>query len=422
MPHLFATSEFLIVFIFVVGYLGIIFEHKTGVNKATYALLMAVGCWAVQFLRLGTEDANILALNEHLAEVSQVCFFLMGALTIVETIHVHGGLNMITRFMRVSSKVKTLWIVGIVAFFLSSILDNLTTTIVMVTMLKKIVKDYDDRLIFGAAVVIAANAGGAWTPIGDVTTTMLWIGGQVTTLKIMHNLFLPSFISLCAALACFSIQLHGSQKMEMAQEQEQYSPYGKLIFFLGLGALIFVPIFKILTGLPPFMGMLFSLGVLWFVTDVLHHHHSERQHLRVLSILTHIDFSAILFFLGILLSIDALATSGLLKAAASGLDRAFASKDVVAILIGALSAIIDNVPLTAACMGMYNLQQFVADGTFWQLVAFAVGTGGSMLIIGSAAGVGFMSIEKVDFFWYFKKASLPAAIAYIIGIIAIVFL
>jgi Na+/H+ antiporter NhaD/arsenite permease-like protein len=422
MPHVFGMTEWLVISIFIVGYLGIIFEHKTGVNKATYALLMAVGCWAVQFLRIGTEESNVLALNEHLAEVSQVCFFLMGALTIVETIHVHGGLSMVTRFMRISSRVKSLWVIGIMTFFLSSILDNLTTTIVMVTMLKKVVKEYEDRILFGAAVVIAANAGGAWTPIGDVTTTMLWIGGQVTTLTIMYKLFLPSFISLCGALACFSIQLHGKQKLEMTEEQETFAPYGKLVFFLGMGALIFVPIFKVLTGLPPFMGMLFSLGVLWFITDMLHHHHSERQHLRILSILTHIDFSAILFFLGILLSIDALATSGILKAAAFSLDQAFASKNVVAVLIGALSAIIDNVPLTAACMGMYSLQQFATDSTFWQLVAFAVGTGGSMLIIGSAAGVGFMSIEKVDFFWYFKKASLAAAVAYVIGCVAILFL
>jgi Na+/H+ antiporter NhaD/arsenite permease-like protein len=414
--------EWLILGIFVVGYLGIIFEHSLGINKATSAMLTAVGCWAVQFLGLGEDSANLTHLNEHLAEVSQVVIFLLGALAIVEIIHVHGGLCVLTRLMRIHSKTISLWVVALVTFFLSSVLDNLTTTIVMVTMLRKIVPDYKDRLIFGSAVVIAANAGGAWTPIGDVTTTMLWIGGQITTLKIMHNLFIPSIACTIAACLYFSFDLHGTQHIHPPEAQEEATTPGKWIFFLGLFSLIFVPVFKIITGLPPFMGMLLALGGMWLVTDLLHRENVAEQHLRVIGLLSHIDLSAILFFLGILLSIDALATSGVLHHAAGALDMAFASKNVVAILLGVLSAIVDNVPLTAAAMRMYSFAEFPPDSTFWQLIAFAVGTGGSMLIIGSAAGVGFMSLEKVDFFWYMKRASLAAAIGYVVGVLAILFL
>jgi len=414
--------EWLILGIFIIGYLGIIFEHSLGINKATWAILTAVACWTVQFLGAGTEASNLAHLSEHLADVSQVVFFLLGALTVVEVIHVHGGLVILSRFMRIKSKVASLWMVAFVAFFLSSILDNLTTTIVMVTMLRKIVPDYKDRLVFGSAVVIAANAGGAWTPIGDVTTTMLWIGGQISTLKIMHNLFIPSIACTIAACVCFSFELRGTQHVHGHHEKEAPALHGKMILFLGLGSLVFVPIFKVLTGLPPFMGMLLALGGLWLVTDVLHHKNAEQQHLRVISLLSHIDLSAILFFLGILLSIDALATSGILRHAAASLDVAFASKNVVAILLGVLSAIVDNVPLTAAAMGMYPFSQFPPDCTFWQLITFAVGTGGSMLIIGSAAGVGFMSLEKVDFFWYMKRASFAAVIGYVVGMLAILFL
>jgi len=419
-----ATSihDWLVGLFFVAGYSCIVFEHALKINKATFALLMAVLCWTVQFMEPGVD--NLGALSVHLSNVSQVVFFLLGALTIVEIIQAHNGLAVVSRFLSLSSKTKTLWVVGLVAFFLSSILDNLTTTIVMVTMLRKIIKDREDRLIFGAAVVIAANAGGAWTPIGDVTTTMLWIGGQVSTLPIMKHLFIPSIACTAAALGYFSFLFRGTKNLTTFAhaEKEPVTPLGVLMFFLGMGALIAVPVIKLLTGLPPFMGMLFSLSTMWLITELIHRGVTERQHLRVTSLFARIDLSAVLFFLGILLSIAALETAGILRNTALWLDRAFASKELIATIIGALSAIVDNVPLVAACIGMYDLSAYPPDSTFWQLIAFAVGTGGSMLIIGSAAGVGFMSLENVDFFWFLKKASLAALIGYIVGIAAILIL
>lgn len=401
---------------FVIGYFFIIFEHSTGVNKATSALLMAVFCWAVQFSDSRVHDWNVEHLNEHLASVSQVILFLLGALTIVEIIHAHGGLNVISQLVRFRSKTKSLWVIGLLAFFLSSVLDNLTTTIVMVMMLRKIIKEQEDRLIFGSAVVIAANAGGAWTPIGDVTTTMLWVGGQLSTFPLMKILFLPSLSCLFTMLAYFSLQLKGTREVETYDDKEIYEPEGKVIFIVGILSLISVPIFKVLTGLPPFMGILFSMSFMWLFTDLLHKKHGDRDHLRVMSLLPRLDLSGILFFLGILLSVDALETAGILKHLALFLDNAIPSKEMIAVIIGLVSAVIDNVPLVAACIGMYDLTTYPQDSMFWQLIAFTAGTGGSILIVGSAAGVAFMGMEKVDFFWYLKKAALPAALAYFVGI------
>lgn len=418
----FDVHHLLMVLGFVVGYFFIIFEHATGVNKATSALLMAVFCWAVQFSDPQVHDWNLEHLNMHLASVSQVILFLLGALTIVEIIHAHGGLNMITKVMRFRSKAVSLWVIGLLAFFLSSVLDNLTTTIVMVMMLRKIIKEAEDRLIFGSAVVIAANAGGAWTPIGDVTTTMLWVGGQLSTVPLMKILIIPSLVCLFTMLAYFSFQLKGTREIETYGETETYEPEGKFVFIAGMLSLIFVPIFKVLTGLPPFMGILFSMSFMWLFTDLLHKKHGDRDHLRVMSLLPRLDLSGILFFLGILLSVDALETAGILKHLAMFLDNAIPSKEWIAVIIGLISAVIDNVPLVAACIGMYDLTIYPQDSMFWQLIAFTAGTGGSILIIGSAAGVAFMGMEKVDFFWYLKKAALPAALAYFAGIAAFLFL
>jgi Na+/H+ antiporter NhaD/arsenite permease-like protein len=394
----------------------IIFEHALGINKATSALLMAVIMWAFQFADRANANWHMEELLRHLSDVSQVIIFLLGALTIVETIHMHGGLNFIARLVRVRSKRLSIWVIGFTAFFLSSILDNLTTTIVMVMMLRKLLAHTQDRLLFGSIVVIAANAGGAWTPIGDVTTTMLWVGGQLSTLPIMSSLFLPSVVCLAVALLWFSFILKGNLEFHKDIDTSEIAPQGKLVFVAGILALIFVPIIKMLTGLPPFMGMLLSMSVLWCLTDILHARYEERQHLRLISIFPRVDLSGIFFFLGILLAVDALETSGQLRLLATWFDHNIPSKTIIATVIGIVSAVIDNVPLVAACMGMYELTTFPTDHSFWQLIAYCAGTGGSMLIIGSAAGVAFMGIEKVDFFWYLKRATIPAALGYFAGI------
>ncbi|MDB6081662.1 MAG: hypothetical protein JWO53_934 [Chlamydiia bacterium] len=406
----------LILIVFVIGYFFIIFEHATGINKATSALLMGVLLWVIQFHN--PQFQHFDHLEKHIADVSGVIFFLLGALTIVEIIHAHGGLSLIAKLIGSHSKITSLWIISFIAFFLSSILDNLTTTIVMVMLLKKILEKQEDRLVFGSAVVIAANAGGAWTPIGDVTTTMLWVGGQISTIPIMTKLFLPSFLCLIVSLACFTFTLKGKSQIIANTEPVVIEPKGTRVFVLGLLSLIFVPIFKMLTGLPPFMGILFSMSLMWLFTDLLHKKHATRKHLQVMAILPRIDLSGLLFFLGILVSVGALESAGLLKDLAIFLDQTIASKTIIATIIGIVSAVVDNVPLVAACTGMYELSVYPPDSSFWHLIAFTAGTGGSMLIIGSAAGVAFMGLEKVDFFSYLKKATLPAILGYFAGIVA----
>ena len=301
--------------------------------------------------------------------------------------------------------------------FLSAILDNLTTTVVMVTLLDKLVKDKDDKLLMGGGIVIAANAGGAWTPIGDVTTTMLWIGNQLSTSSIIQNLFLPSFVCFVISfvILAFMLKNRGGLESEL-QTKEAVDPVGKFIFFLGVGCLIFVPILKVLTGLPPFMGMLFGLGVMWLVTDLLHLQQHSADDRRVPTVMSNIDYSSALFFLGILLCVDALESAQILAKVAESLSSTFGNINIIATLIGLASAVIDNVPLVAATMGMYDLSQFPQDHTLWNMIAYCAGTGGSILLIGSAAGVVFMGMQKVDFFWYLRRISLPAAAGYFAGI------
>lgn len=411
------TSVLLMSLIFIIGYFFITIEHFTKVNKATVALLMAIACWAVQFKDTAiTGSENSAFLGEHLANISQVVFFILGALTVVETISVHQGFRVISDMIKVHSKRALLWTVGLITFFLSAVLDNLTTTIVMVTLLQKLLPKSQDRYIIGAGIVIAANAGGAWTPIGDVTTTMLWIGGQISSFAVMKSLFIPSVVSAVAALGCLSCMLKGNfEKSTDHLENKAMEPYGKLIFMLGLGVLVFVPVFKALTGLPPFMGILFGLGILWLITDLLHRHYDERKHLRVPDVLSRIDLSGVLFFFAILLCIDALDSSGALKQLALYLERTVGNLNVIALIIGVASAIVDNVPLVAATMSMYDLSVLPQDHFFWHLIAYTAGTGGSMLIIGSAAGIVFMGLEKVDFFWYLKRISLAATVGYFAG-------
>ena len=405
----------LMVLTFAIGYIALSLENKIKVNKAAIALLVAVFCWIFNFIEHFPADEDSLhRLTEHLGEISEVIFFLMGAMTIVELIDSHGGFKIITGFIRTRDKSKLLWAVSIITFFLSSVLDNLTTSIVMVSLLRRLIPDKADRMIFASMVIIAANAGGAWSPIGDVTTTMLWIGGQVTAGKLMKLLIIPSLVSLFVPLLYFSFSIKQGAYPDLSHSTDSPAQYGaKRVFFLGIGSLIFVPIFRAVTNLPPFMGVLLGLGIMWVLTDLIH---QKRDHLKVPSILTRIDFSSVLFFLGILLAVAALETAGILGSLALRMDNYFNNKDIIATVLGLLSAIIDNVPLTAATMGMYPLSSFPADSKLWEMIAYCVGTGGSILIIGSAAGVVVMGMEKISFGWYLKKISLPVLIGYFLGV------
>jgi NhaD family Na+/H+ antiporter len=406
-----------ILVVFVVGYFAIVFEHVVGVNKTASALLMAVITWMFLFLAEGSSIAEkTILLGMQLGEVSQIIFFLLGAMTLVELIDSHHGFKIITDFIQTNSKRKLLWIMGFVAFFLSAILDNLTTTIVMVSLLRKLVPDHYERITLGSMIVVAANAGGAWTPIGDVTTTMLWIKGNISTLAVMKSLFIPSFLSLILTLILFGWNLKGRVPALALRAQQATPEIGaRVIFWCGLGGLIFVPIFRALTGLPPFMGMLIALGFLWLLTDLMHQK-KERRHLLVPHILTRIDTSGVLFFFGILLCIGSLDAIGLLHELATFLDRQIGNVTIIATLIGLLSAVVDNVPLVAAGMGMYDLATYPMDSHLWQLLAYCAGTGGSILLIGSAAGIALMGMEKVHFFWYLKRVSTIALVSYLFGI------
>ena len=410
-----SSSQWLVLALFVIGYLCIIFEHFLGINKTTSALLTATACWWAHFSGPAPLPEDLSIFSTGLANTAQIVFFLLGALAIVETIQAHGGLNLIEKILRFQRKKALLWVVGLITFFLSSILDNLTSTVVMIILMRKLVEDRNDRLIFGGIIVIAANAGGAWTPIGDVTTTMLWMGGQLSTFAMMKSLLLPSVGCLAAALLLAGRSLSGSMP-ERPHEQTREQPHARLILFSGLGALIGVPIIRYITNLPPFMGILTGMACLWMITDIVHRGHPNRDHLRFPAILPRVDIISVLFFLGILMSVEVLEIAGVLQYLSHKLDALFSSKEVIAVVIGGISSIVDNVPLVASCMGMYSLASFPTDSSFWTLIAYTAGTGGSLLIIGSAAGIAFMGLEQVDFFAYLKKSSLPALAGYAAGI------
>eukprot|EP00252_Welwitschia_mirabilis_P019329 TRINITY_DN4441_c0_g1_i1.p1 TRINITY_DN4441_c0_g1~~TRINITY_DN4441_c0_g1_i1.p1 ORF type:complete len:575 (+),score=122.66 TRINITY_DN4441_c0_g1_i1:396-2120(+) len=414
-------QDLAMVLVFALGYAGIIFEESLAFNKSGVGLLMAVTLWIIRSIGAPSSDIAVEELTAKSAEVSEIVFFLLGAMTIVEIVDAHQGFKLVTDNITTRKPRSLLWVVGIVTFFLSSILDNLTTTIVMVSLLRKLIPDPAYRRFMGAVVVIAANAGGAWTPIGDVTTTMLWIHGQISTLQTMQGLIVPSAVSLAVPLALMSLTSEVQDKDKELPDvitTEQMAPRGKLVFAVGVGALLFVPVFKAITGLPPYLGMLFGLGVLWILTDAIHYGDSERQKLKVPQALSRIDTQGALFFLGILLSVGSLESAGVLKELAAYLDSHIPSIELIASSIGVASAVIDNVPLVAATMGMYDLSSFPIDSELWQLIAYCAGTGGSMLIIGSAAGVAFMGMERADFFWYLKKISGFAFAGYAAGIAA----
>ncbi len=408
--------------IFVLTYAAIALEHPLKVNKSASALVGAGLLWTVYALASDLPGSVGAELNDSLMSTAQIVFFLMGAMTIVEVVDAHNGFEVITSRIKTTQLSSLMWLVGFVTFFLSSILDNLTTAIVMVSLMKKLLDPHEDRLFFAGIIVIAANAGGAWTPIGDVTTTMLWIGGQITTVSIMTSLFVPSMVNLLVPLAMTAYVLRGRQVMPPARlDVDAHLPTTaferNLMFFLGLGTLVAVPAFKTVTQLPPFMGILFGLGILWLVGDLVHRNKQDeaKQHLTLVQALKRIDMSSVVFFIGILLSVAALEHTHILSSLAQWLDRSVGRQDIIVILIGLVSAVVDNVPLLAASMGMYNLAQYPADHFLWEFLAYCAGTGGSILIIGSAAGVAAMGLEKIHFFWYVKKIAGLALVGYLAG-------
>ena len=410
----------LIVALFAAGYIAIVFEHALTVNKSASALLTGVACWTAYILA-GDASSVGAALQHELAELSGILFFLLGAMTIVELIDAHDGFQLITSRIKTLSRRKLLVTVALLAFLLSAVLDNLTTSIVMMTLVRKLVRDDADRMYYAGIVIIAANCGGAWSPIGDVTTTMLWIGGQITSLHIVKQLFLPSIISLAVSVAWIGARMTGHVTRPDAAE-EQVSEISKprdrkIVLFTGLGALLFVPVFKSATHLPPYMGILLGLGVLWTVTELLHKSKNDehRSALTVAGALQRVDTPSILFFLGILLAIAALSSIGALRSLAEHMDRAFGNIDAITVAIGLTSAVIDNVPLVGAAQGMYPVAVFPTDHHFWIFLAYCAGTGGSILIIGSAAGIAVMGIQRVTFGWYIRKFSLPALVGYAAG-------
>ena len=469
---------YLILFIFIIGYVAIALEHPLKVDKAATALLIGVLTWTVYILNaenilslgyspswgeFGNQVKNITdhikpslsdsqwlvsgwaekigiinspyrfvveELEHHLIEISEILFFLLGAMTIVEIVDQHEGFSVITDKITTTSKIKLLWIIATITFFMSAVLDNLTTTIVMVALLKKLIEDKKTRWFFVSMVVLSANSGGAWSPIGDVTTIMLWIGGQITASAIIIKVFLPSLISIAVPLIIVSFRMKGTveRPVKLKREVTITSDRERLIVFLiGVGALLFVPVFKTVTHLPPYMGMLFGLGILWIYTEIIHRTKpiEVTDKLKVFNILRKVDTPTILFFLGILTAVACLQSAGHLNITARWLNAHLGNVYLINTAIGLLSSIVDNVPLVAGSMGMYDIAingstgyelLFVQDGTFWELLAYCAGTGGSILIIGSAAGVAAMGIEKIDFIWYLKNVSLLALVGFFSGI------
>lgn len=435
----------IIVAIFIVGYAGIALEHGLKINKAATALLMCVLCWmfymsdattfieAYHGVRLAPDDisawVNEHILLEHLGDTCETLFFLMGAMTIVEVVDANGGFNFVRESLSTSSKRSLLWRIAFMTFFLSAILDNLTTSIVMVMVLRKLVADKRDRMIYAGLVILAANSGGAFSPIGDVTTIMLWIKGSITTTGVITEIFLPSLISMVIPALILQFSLKGtleSPKNENKQNKSEHfsSVERKTVFWLGVGGLCFVPVFRFLTGLPPFMGILLVLGLLWSVTELFFRrngHIKESSSHRVANLLSRIDLSTILFFLGILMAVTTLQETGVLTAFGQWLNTASNENHyLITGVIGIISSIVDNVPLVAGCMGMYPIAptgDMAVDGLFWQLLAYCAGVGGSILIIGSAAGVIVMGLEKITFGWYLKHISWVALIGYLCGML-----
>ncbi len=412
----------LLVFTFVIAYAAIALEHPLGINKSATALIAAGLLWTMYAVASNGAIQVSTELGTSLMGTAQIVFFLIGAMTIVEVVDAHDGFEVITSRITTTRLSQLMWLVGGVTFFLSAILDNLTTTIVMVSLMKKLLGRREDRLFFAGIIVIAANAGGAWTAIGDVTTTMLWIGGQISALAIMKVVFLPAVVSLLVPLALTARRLGAHTVQPPARDDTGSASHTRafeknLMFFMGLGILVLVPAFKTWTGLPPFMGILFGLGLLWAVGDVVHRRKDDdaKAPLTLVHALSRIDMGSIVFFIGILLAVATLEHTHVLGALALWLTQNVGRLDVIVLIIGLVSAVVDNVPLVAAAMGMYPLAQYPVDSFLWQFLAYCAGTGGSILVIGSAAGVAAMGLEKMGFFWYVKKISGLALVGYLAG-------
>ncbi len=405
---------------FIIGYAIIALEHPLKINKTATALILGALVWT--FCAVGGHYSHE-HLIEHLGDTAEILFFLLGAMTIVELIDQYQGFRIITDRIQTKNKRKLIWILSILTFFMSALLDNLTTSIVMCALLRKLVGDKNERWFFAGMIILAANAGGAWSPIGDVTTIMLWIGGQVSTLSIIVKTLLPSLISLLVPLAIISLSMKGEvtrpENVGSAEGVAIPNKLRTLIFCMGIGALLFVPVFKTITHLPPYIGMLLGLGVLWVVSEIVNHRYKETYTPKITDTLQRIDTPSILFFLGILLAVAGLQNAGVLKMLSETLDSTFGENFyLINLIIGVLSSIIDNVPLVAGTMGMYPIADmgvFAMDGSFWTMLAYCAGTGGSILIIGSAAGVAVMGMEKIDFIWYLKKISWLALLGYLAG-------
>ncbi|MDY5370526.1 MAG: sodium:proton antiporter NhaD [Prevotella sp.] len=446
------TLTILIVVAFVLGYACIATESLLKVNKAAIALLMFVACWTLymfdpmQYLTAihgytgdlsGMAAAVTSIIQEHLGDTSTTLFFLMGAMTIVEVVDQNGGFNWVRKVMKTKSKRALLWRIAFLTFILSAILDNLTTSIVMIMILRKLITERNDRLIYASLVIIAANSGGAFSPIGDVTTIMLWNKGLITAVGVISEILVPSLVSM--VIPAFILQYHLKGELHMPEVKESAETAAgdlterqrKAVFWIGVGGLMFVPVFKSITHLPPFVGILLVLGVLWTTTELFyshlqHGHDTEGTQKRVTNLLSRVDMSTILFFLGILMAVSCLAEVGVLTAMGDGLNTIFEGNHyLVTGIIGVLSSIVDNVPLVAGCMGMYPVAaagDMAVDGIFWQLLAYCAGVGGSMLIIGSAAGVVVMGLEKITFGWYMKRITWIAFVGYLAGIISYYFI
>ena len=410
--------EIISVIIFIVGYLAIAFEHPIKINKTASALVTGVLVWVVFALVRGPHDLE--SLSHHLGSTSEILFFLLGAMTLVELVDAHQGFHFVSRLIKTKNPASMMWIVGLLTFFLSAVLDNLTTAIVMVTLLRKLVSDTATRKYFVGIVVIAANAGGAWSPIGDVTTTMLWIGGQISAMGIVRNLFIPSIISLLVPLAVAAFWVRKSSLGGVQEEfimTKEEARNGRMMLFAGVISLLGVPVFKTFTHLPPYMGILLALGLVWILSEFLHSDKDEetKKPYTVGHALTKIDTSSVLFFLGILLAIGALESFGYLGQLAAYLESSLGNQFFIVTVIGIASSVVDNVPLVAATMGMYPLAQFPLDHAMWEYLAYCAGAGGSILIIGSAAGVAVMGMEKIDFVWYAKRIGFLALLGYFAG-------
>ena len=418
------SSMIIMVVVFVIGYFFIAMEHTFKINKSATALLLAVVMWTL-FVVIGGFHAgeNHGVLVEALGDTAEILFFLLGAMTIVETIDQHGGFSIITDRITTKSKRKLLWVIAILTFFMSAVLDNLTTSIVMCALLRKLVSEKKDRWFFGGVVILAANAGGAWSPIGDVTTIMLWIKGNISALGVIKETLLASIVCLVVPVVGISMMLKGeiekTQDIQVGNSISLVSKFqSKVVLGVGVGFLLFTPVFKTITHLPPYMGILLGLGILWIVTELMHKHSPEvYQRMNIGNIITRVDTPSVLFFLGILMAVSCLSNAGHLKLLAQSLDK-MGNFYLTDLIIGVLSSIVDNVPLVAAAMGMYNIAEvghFAVDGAFWEFLAYCAGTGGSLLIIGSAAGVAVMGMEKIDFVWYLKNISIWALLGYLAG-------